>query len=661
MIAFAMLVAAQTATTVPSAVHGVQPADMDVAVKVTSPANLYPFANGEWLKANKLPPDKSYIGSFDVINERNLAVLRKVSERFAEENHPLDTPEGMVGLMYRIAMDEPRAERLGANPVRPELQRIDRIKTRQAILEEVARLDQFGLAPGFSAGVSQDDKDIKRMLFDLGQGGLTLPDRELYLRSDARSKALRARLVETFGRLLKLGGQSHAVAQANQALEIETALARVSSTPVELRDPESNYHLLSQVALVKLGPSIRWPAYFHALGIAPPAVVNVSQPRFLQGFARLVSERPIGEWRAYLRCHWLQGMAPYLSSAFVDADFKLGQAIDGVKVNRPRWKRAIAEIDSSIGEALGRLYVEAAFSPDAKAKALDLVRNVMAALRMRIGELDWMGPETKRQALVKLDSMTIKVGYPDKWRSYAGLRLQDDSWAQNVLRANQFEWERDLHKLGRPIDRTEWGMTPPTVNAYYNPDWNEIVFPAGILQPGFFDPEADDASNYGAIGAIIGHEMTHGFDDQGAQYDATGARRDWWTPEDKRRFTAKANQIVAQYDGYRDRFGLKINGRLTLGENIADVGGLAIAHLAYLHSLGGSTPPDMAGYTGEQRFFIAWGQNYKSHETIQLAKVDIATDPHSPDEVRVQGAISDNAAFYRAFGLPVPSKLPGLW
>ncbi len=638
--------------------HGIDLAAMDRSVKVESPADLFRFANGRWLDNTPIPADKSIVGSFVDIYERNLALLRRIGERQATARQPLTTVGGKVGLMYRLAMDEGRANRLGAAPLRPEMARIDAVQDAKSLLREIAHLESIGVTAGFNAGPNVDDKDTTRLLYAIGQPQPILGDRDLYLGSDARAKAARTQYLKSEGAYLGLAGLPKAA--ANQALALETALAKVSSTPTELRDPATNYHRMPLSALKAMAPHTPWDDYFGEVGVRP-AQVNVMQPKALQGFDALVASRPMAEWRSLLRVALLNAYAPNLSDAYFKQSFALSRVLTGQQAPEPRWKRSLRTVDGSIGDALGQLYVREAFPPEAKAKARAMVRDVLAALHTRIQELDWMSDATKKAALAKLSTVVVKIGYPDRWRDYSALRLKDDSLATNVMRVSAFEWNRNLVKLGKPIDRSEWSMTPPTVNAYYNPYWNEIVFPAGILQPGFFDPKADDASNYGAIAAVIGHEITHGFDDQGSQYDLTGLRRDWWTKEDKARYDAKGKAIVAQYGGYKSPSGYAVNGALTEGENIADIGGITLAYLAYRKSLNGVEPPVRDGLTGDQRFFVAWAQNWRIKVRPESERMRINMDSHSPDSVRAAGPVADLPAFYRAFGLPVPENLPQVW
>lgn len=636
---------------------------MDRSAVISSPADLNQFANGSWSKVAKIAPDKMSSGVWDEMEERNRALLRSICERAAKSNRPLSTNEGKVGLMYRLGKDRARADRQGVRPLREELAEIGLVNDRRSLARELGRLTLVhsltdSSTPGFAVGVNQDDKDPGRMLVTIIQGGQILPDRDLYLQNDDRGKGARKAYVFVGENYLKLAGLTGDPARS---LALEKGLAQASSTPVQLRDLEANYHVLTLAKLRKLTPHFDWSAYFGALGIAPPKLVNVNQPRFLAAFNRAVASESMATWRTYLRLHLLQSYAPHLSEAFVAQKTALDKVLYGTEQALPRWKRAISATDGTVGEALGRLYVQVAFTPAAKQRANVMVENVKAAMGDRIRTAAWMAPATKRQALAKLRTLRVKIGYPDRWIDYSKLRLKDDSLAQNVMRGRAFEWRRQLAKLGKPIDRNDWGMTTPTINAYENPYWNEIVFPAGIMQPPFFDLRYDDAVNYGIMGSIIGHELSHDFDDQGSQFDETGRRRNWWTAEDKRRFDAAGKAIVDQYEKYKSSNGYPVIGRLTLGENIGDVAGVAISFDAYKRSLKGKQAPEIDGFTGEQRFFLAWAQGWRTKMRPEIDKMLSNTNPHSPDNARVEGPAADNPNFYKAFGLPVPPKLPRVW
>ena len=643
--------------------HGVNLWSMDRRVQVKKPFDLYNLANGKWLDNITVPADKAYVGTFEAVTENNLAILKDIAEQAVLHKAPKDSsdPADIVGWFYRLAMDEKRLNQMGGQPLEAQLHRIDLVHDRASLVDEIAHLQAVAVNVGFGVSVKSDYKDSSRMLLTLGQGGLTLPDREMYFDEDDRSKGIRAQYVKTMTQLLSLAKIPNPGAQAENALALETLLARASSPPVALLDPRLNYNLTTTEELKASNPDVAWNDYFEGLGSRTPVFVNLCQPKFLSTFSRAVREQPIGTWKSYLRAVAIFTWAPYLSDDFVNAQFGLTKATTGVVELLPRWKRAIQTMDAIVGDALGQLFVAKAFPPSWKEAAKDIVQNVRLSLRDRIGDLEWMSPATQTEAIKKLDALTVKIGYPNTWKTYKGFAVRRDSYVVTVMKANVFEWNRQLQKLNHPVDRSEWTTTVTTVKAFYNPYWNEIVFPAGILQPGFFDPLADNASNYGAIGSIIGHEITHGFDDQGALFDAQGNLRNWWTPEDKMRFDDEATTLVRQYDGYTSADNLKVNGKLTLSENIADVGGLMIAYLAYHRAMGDGVPPLKDGLTGDQRFFIAFAQNYRAHYRPEQAKIMIATDRRAPDEIRVEGSAADQIPFYKAFGLKAPLHVAHIW
>ncbi len=492
--------------------------------------------------------------------------------------------------------------------------------------------------------VAQDFKNSTENIGQLYQGGLGLPDRDYYLSDEAHMKELRAKYQAHVQRMFELAGDAPAAAAANArtVLAIETRLAKKSMTPVEQRDPNAIYHRMSPAELARLAPGFPWRSYFAAVGLTAPGDLNVGQPEFFKEVGVMSRDVPLKDWKTYLRWDVIHASAPYLSSPFVNENFHFyGQDLNGQKELRVRWKRVLSAVDTELGEALGQLYVERAFSPEAKAKALAMVMNLKAALGDRIRTLDWIGEDTRRQALRKLDAIVVKVGYPDRWRDYSALKVDGGSYLANVRQGDEFEFQRNLSKIGKPLDRAEWFITTPTVDAYYNPYLNEIVFPAGILQPPFFDPKADDASNYGSMGAVIGHELTHGFDDQGRQFDADGNLKDWWTAEDVKNYTERGKAIAKQYSDYVAVDDLHINGDLTLGENIADIGGLKIAYLALQKALAaGPQPEKIDGFTADQRFFLAFAQGWRRNATPETIRVLIATDPHSPAPFRVRGPMA---------------------
>jgi putative endopeptidase len=641
--------AAVAATPVPRS--GVDLKGMDPSVKPY--ADFYQYANGEWLKTTTIPADKPSILTFTQLQDHNRDVLHEILEDLLQADAPKDGIAGKVGAFYRSGMDERHIDEAGAKPLREEFDRIAAVQDVPGLLAAVAHLHGYGLGVAFRLGAQPDLKDSSRMIASLHQGGLGLPDRDYYLKDDDKTRAIRTAYREHIEKMLRLLGDSaeRAADQAGAILDLETRLAKASKTRVELRDPKGNYHLLSVSQLQSEAPGLDWKAYFRGVGLADLKEANAGQPAFLKEVGGLLTAVPLDTWKAYLRWHLLDAVADALSSPFEKEDFHFkGTVLTGVPQMRPRWQRVLEMTDHLLGEALGQLYVKKAFPPEAKARAEEMVGNIKAALRERLETLDWMSPATKKEALKKLDAIAVKIGYPAKWKSYDGLKVDADVYVVNVMRAVAFEHKRELAKVGKPVDKGEWGMTPPTVNAYYQAARNEIVFPAGILQPPFFDPKADDAVNYGGIGMVIGHELTHGFDDQGRQFDAAGNLRDWWTAEDAKTFKERAAEVAAQYDRYEVLDGLHVNGKLTLGENIADLGGLKLAYVALQKAQQGKSTPKIDGFTPEQRYFLAFAQLWRAKRRDEEVRVRVATDPHSPPRFRVLGPLYNMPEFFTAFG-----------
>ncbi len=590
-----------------------------------------------------------------MLRDENLVALRQIVEGLAAQKPPTDDDRRKLGDFYRAAMDEDRIRQEGASPLDDELQRIAAAADREALPGLIGHLHASGAAGLFALSVAQDERQSDRYAVHLRQGGLGLPERSYYLGGSDDSKRILAEYRGHIARMLALLGEAPeaAAAGAETVIKIETKLAEASRDPVKLRDREAQYNKKSMAELSALTPNLNWEMYFKAVDAPAISEVIVGQPEFFQRVNDLLADVPPADWRTYLRWHLVHAEAAYLSDPFVDEDFRFYSGVlRGVKEMQPRWKRAVGAIDKLMGEALGRLYVERHFPPESKARMDELVQNVMAAYRQRIESRQWMGEETRKQALEKLAAVTPKIGYPTHWRDYSALKIGGgDSYARIAMAAQAFDFHYRISKLGKPVDRSEWGMTPPTVNAYYNSTMNEIVFPAGILQPPFFNPDADDAVNYGAIGAVIGHEITHGFDDQGSRSDATGNLKNWWTPDDRSRFTALTGKLVAQFDACVVVDNLHVNGRLTLGENIADLGGVAISYAAYQRSLGGKPAPVIDGFKGPQRFFIGFAQVWRGGTRDADARVLLRTDPHSPPRFRTLVPLSNIQAFYDAFGV----------
>ncbi|PYL07118.1 MAG: hypothetical protein DME33_11495 [Verrucomicrobia bacterium] len=564
------------------------PSNRDLSVKPQD--DFFMFANGGWIKRTQMPPEYSRWGSFNELIENNNDALHDIAEK--AENTQIDprlAPETQkVGDYYASGMDEKTIESARLHPLDEEFKKIDSIKDRNDVLKEIAHLHSIGVGALFEFGSGQDAKDSTHDIAQAAQGGLGLPDRDYYTKTDDASKKLRDQYVEHVTKMLTLTGeqQQSAADHARKILALETKLAQASRTRVQLRDPQKNYNKMPVRQLQQLTPDWNWSSYFKDVDVLEPAGVNVQQPEFFKTADQVFKDTSLDDWKAYLRWHLTDDAASELSNDFVNEDFNFNQRIlHGTEKIKPRWKRVIASTDGAIGEALGKLYVAFYFPPEAKARALELVNNLKEALTDRIKTLDWMDEPTKREALKKLAAMQVKIGYPDKWLDYSLLPIDRGPFVLNAMRAAKFESTRDLNKIGKPVDRTDWGMTPPTVNAYYESHMNEIVFPAGILQPPFFYVHADDAVNYGGIGAVIGHEMTHGFDDQGRQFDAAGNLRDWWTKKSADEYNKRRKAVVDQFNAYEPLPGMHVNGELTQGENIADLGGVKLAYAALQKAL----------------------------------------------------------------------------
>ena len=630
------------------AYHGFNPAYMDPSAKPTR--DFFQYALGTWLQKTVIPAEYERFGVDQDVDEATHRTLKAILEEAAAKPAAPGSDLRKVGDFYASGMDEASIRRLGAAPLRPAFQRLDRVKDPASLARALADLHRLGYPAAFAFSVEQDDKESTRHSAMVAQGGLGLPDRDYYTQDDPRSRALLADYRAHLGRLLKLAGLDPA--EAEGILALESRLARASMTRVELRDPHAIYHAMSPAQLRTAAGGFPIQVYLEALGVPAQDRVVVRQPGFLGEVGRMAREVPPAQWRAYLRWTVLRSAAPFLSEPFEAESFAFnGTRLQGTTAMHPRWKRVMFAADRGLGEALGRAYVERAFPARSKARVLEMVEHLRTALGTRIDALDWMSPATKARARQKLAAMRVKVGYPDVWRDYSALRVKRQPFVLNALETRRFEFQRRLAKLGQPIDRNEWDMTPPTNNAYYNPTMNEIVFPAGILQPPYFDALADDAVNYGNIGATIGHEMTHGFDDEGRQYDADGNLKSWWTPEDEKAYNARAELVVRQFDAYEPLPGLHLNGRLTLGENIADLGGLKIAWDAWkLSQKGRGAPAPLGGFSPEQRFFLGYAETWRVITREEATRLRAVTDPHSPARFRVNGPLSNLPEFYDAFG-----------
>jgi predicted metalloendopeptidase len=630
---------------------GFEPSEMDTSASACR--EFYRYAVGGWLQKNPVPADYPSWGAFDALGERNAEALRQILERLSKSEVPAGSEERKLGDFFGSCMDEAAIEAQGTKPLAEDLRRIAAITTLPELEAEIARLQTFGVNAAFQFGSEQDRKDSESVISSAAQGGLGLPERDYYTKTDKESKALRAKYASHIAKLLALAGEKKAAASAHAktVLAFETKLALASMTPIEQRDPIATFHKMEAPELSKLTPNFSWSSYFKAIGAPERIAVNVQQPKFFQTFSRQLTAEPLSTWKTYLKWQLLSEAAPYLSKAFVDENFDFNErTLQGTQQILPRWKRCVSATDQAMGFALGRLYVAQYFPPESKVRMDQLVKNLIAALSDDLATLPWMDEATRKAALEKLSAFAQKIGYPDTWRDYSSLSIAKGPYVSNVIAGTVFEFHRDLGKIGKPVDRTEWGMTPPTVNAYYNPLKNEIVFPAGILQPPFFDAKADDAVNYGAIGAVIGHEMTHGFDDQGRKFDAKGNLTDWWTKDDAAQYEARAACVEKQFSGYEVEPGLHEKGQLVLGESIADLGGLSIAYRAMRKALEGKPEPaPIDGLTADQRFFLGWARVWATNDRPEFARLMVNVNPHPLDRFRAIGPPSNMPEFAKAF------------
>jgi putative endopeptidase len=641
----------------PALKSGIDSGSADASVRAQD--DFYQHVNGTWIARTEIPADKPAYGSFTELADRAELDVRAIIEAAAAD--AARTPGSVsqqVGDLYRSFMDEARAESLGASPIKAELQKIDAIKTTQEVAAEAGYLSSISAGGPINGAVTADAKDPATPIVYLEQAGTALPDRDYYLKDDPKFVEVRGKYQEFLEKIFTLAGRPNAASDAKAVLLLETELARVQWTKTETRDAVKTYNKFALADLSRDMPGFDWMAWARPQGVERSINVIVSEPSFFKSFAAMVPTTPLDSWKAWLSAQYIVASAAYLSKPFVDANFEFfGRVLSGQPAQRERWKRGVSLVNSNVGMAVGRLYVEKHFPAASKARMQKMVGNLLEAYRQSITALDWMTPATRTQALGKLAKFTTKIGYPDKWRDYTGLVIKADDLLGNLQRAQRFETDYQVAKLGKPVDRTEWLMTPQTINAYYNPLMNEIVFPAAIMQPPFFNFEADDAVNYGGIGAVIGHEVGHGFDDQGRQFDGTGALRDWWTEADAKEFDKRAKTLVAEYNAVSPLPGLNVNGELTLGENIGDLGGVSIAYKAYEISLAGKPSPKIDGMTGEQRLFIGWAQVWRAKRREAYIRQLILIDPHSPPEFRVNIPVSNVDAFYDAFGVKPGDKM----
>lgn len=632
---------------------------MDLSVKPGD--DFYRYASGAWIKANPVPAKETRWGSFNLLRDFNINAVKTILNEAANNKSAAPgSVEKRVGDFYAAGMDSVTIDRLGYTPIKADLARISKISDLKGVLNEAATMRTRGAgSPMFGFFVGQDRKNVELMIPQLSQGGTTLPDRDYYLKDDARSQKIREAYRTYVTRLFTLTGSSEAAAKQNAEtiFRIEKSLAEAQMSRVEMRNPHATYNKFSVAGFSKTTPGMDWKSLMAAMKVTGQDSILVSAPKFFTALNGLLTSVPVKDWKTYLQWQVLKGSAPYLSTPFVEANFAYSQALTGQKVQTPRWQRMSSLTDGTVGELLGQLYVARYFKPEAKARMQVLVENLRKAYEIRIRNLDWMSDATKEKALAKLAAFKPKIGYPDKWKNYDGLEISRNTFFQNLRNASVWNYNEMVKQLGKPVDRTRWGMTPPTVNAYYSPVMNEIVFPAGILQFPFFDPNADDAVNYGGIGAVIGHEMSHGFDDSGSQYDKDGTLRNWWTDEDRAKFNAKTGMLVAQFDGYTVLDTIHVNGKLTLGENIGDLGGLSAAYEAFKMTKQGQSEEKIDGFTPDQRFFLSWAQVWRGNILPEAAAQQIVTDPHSPGEYRTIGAPVNMDAWYKAFDVKPGDKL----
>jgi predicted metalloendopeptidase len=660
------LVAATSACGTPAAppgrpaqpVSGLDLAGYDRSVRPQD--DLYRFANGLWLQKTQIPPDMADYGSFSMLSQRaeqdQRTLIEQAGTDAAAGNDGNTSNEQKISDLYASFMDTARLDQLKATPLAPYFAAVDQLSSPADLVHHLGDIQHFDASNPIGLSISQDARDATHYITAVSQSGLSLPDRDYYLSSDPKQAAVRDQFRAYVAKMLTMAGQPDPAGSAQRILDLETQLAKVQWSAVRNRDALATYNKFS-VADATKATGLDWASYLTGAGINQPNLV-VSQPSYFSALSGLLTSVPLDTWKQYLRWHLVADYAPYLSSDFVDTRFDfMGRVLDGRQQNRERWRRGVTAVNKEMGEALGQLYVRRFFTPEAKQRADQLVRNIIGAYQTSIDNLDWMSPPTKAAAKEKLSKLAVKIGYPDRWKDYGALRVTRDDLIGNLDRGERLSHQRSLDKLGKPVDRAEWFMTPQTVNAYYNPTMNEIVFPAAILQPPFFNADADQAVNYGAIGGVIGHEISHGFDDQGRRYDGDGNLRDWMAPADAAAFTAKTKALAALYTTFSPLPGTHINGELTLGENIADLSGLTVAHRAYLAALGGAPAPVMDGFTGEQRFFLGFAQIWRDKERDESLRSSLLTDPHSPGEFRADGVVPNVDAFYQAFDVKAGDRL----
>ena len=632
-------------------------ANMDLSIKPGD--NFFLYANGTWLKDNPVPPSKTRWGSFDALRQSSLDRLKLLTED-AAKNASANSLNQRVGDLYAAAMDSVAIEKLGYTPIKPELDSINAITTMDEVMNKIATLRIEGVGGVlFGFGVDQDDKNVNQYIPVLRQGGTSLPDRDYYFKNDARSQTIRTAYLKYVTDMFAMVGDDSATAKlkAQNILNLETALAKAQLSRVELRDPIKTYNKFAIADLTKATPGLDWKTLLALMKVTTADSILCNNPAFFKTANSLLTVVPVDVWKAYLQWAIIKNNAGILSSAFVNRQFQFGQVLSGQKQITPRWQRMSSLVDGNLGELLGQLYVQKYFTEDAKQRMLALVKNIQQTFGERIQRLDWMSDSTKQQAMIKLNSIINKIGFPDKWETYPGVVINRNDLLGSIKSVDEWSYNDMVSHMGKPVDKTKWGMTPPTINAYYNPTNNEIAFPAGILQFPFFDEKADDAVNYGGIAAVIGHELTHGFDDEGRQYAADGNLKEWWTADDAKKFTERTDKVVAQYASFTVNDSIHVNGNLTLGENLADLGGINIAYEAFKKTEEGKSDKKIDGFTPDQRFFLSWAQVWRSNILPETAAQLILTDPHSPGKYRCNGPVSNMDAWYAAFDVKEGDKM----
>ena len=638
--------------------RGLDPALMD---KSADPCvDFYQYSCGGWVKQNPVPADRAFYGRDAELQDRNELILREILEKAASASSGRSAVEQKIGDYYSSCMDESAVEKTGTAPLKPEMDRIDALTSKAELADELAHLHLIGVDAFFSYGSDQDFKDATSVIAEADQGGLGLPERDYYTRTDGKSDETRRQYVQHVTNMLRLIGEDEQAAStdAQKIMALETALAKASMTVVERRDPEKLYHKLPVTDLDKLAPTFAWNRYLKATDTPAVQNLNVTTPDFFKGLETVLQRQDLTTIKTYLKWHLVHAMAPMLPATFVNENFDFySKKLQGQKEIRARWKRCVASTDHELGEALGQKYVERTFGPENKERTVRMVRDIEAAMQADINQLSWMSPQTKQKALEKLHAVANKIGYPDKWRDYSKYEVKRGDALGNLMRGNEFESHRQIAKIGKPVDRGEWGMSPPTVNAYYNPQMNDINFPAGILQPPYYDPKADDAVNYGDAGGVIGHELTHGFDDEGSQFDAKGNLANWWTESDNKEFKQRTQCVADEYDKFIAVDDVHVNGKLTLGENVADIGGLKLAMMAYLAHETGTAEQPADGLTSAQRFYVSYGQGWCENDTPEALRLLAQTNPHAPTKYRVNGVVINLPDFQKTFSCKAASPM----